>query len=77
MLADKVAVEQCYRPAACFQEFRAQDVSDSRFSRAGKSGKENRQALLVPWWIAAAKLVNHFGIGKPAGDIASFIQTLA
>ena len=77
MLAHKVAVEQCDWPAACFQEFGAQDVGDSRFSRAGKSSKENRQALLVPWWIAAAQFVNHFWVGKPAGDIASFIQTLA
>src|SRR6185437_765570 len=47
------------------------------FYRAGKSGEENRYALLVPWRIALTQLLHDFRISEPRRNVAAFVEPLA
>src|SRR5580765_3933827 len=77
VLADQVAVQKGNRTSAGFEELCNQRVRDGRFSRSRKASEENRYALLMPRRIAAPQFLHNFGIGKPAWNIAAFIQTIA
>ena len=77
MLPDEVAVEHCDRAAADFEELRHQHVGDGGFTAAGKSAEENSEALLVARREAATQLGRDFRIGKPARDVAAFVEAVA
>src|SRR5580658_2125409 len=77
MLAHQVTIQQGYWTSAGFEELRQQDVSDGRLSGTGQSGEEDGHALLVTGRETASQLRDYFGIGKPARNLAAFVQTLA
>src|SRR5437764_701093 len=71
------ALAELNRTTTNFQIFGKQNVGDGGFPRARQAREENRHALAVARRIAAAQLLHYLWISEPAGDIPSFVQTLA
>src|SRR5438874_8217482 len=77
MLAHKIAVENRHWTAAHFKKLGEQHVGNCGFSRTRKSGEEDRDALLVPWRIAAPQLAHHLWVREPCRNVAAFVQAVA
>src|SRR5206468_6891296 len=72
MFPHEIAVEQCHRPAAHFEELNQKHVGDRRFTCTGKTGKKHSQSLFVPrregtpQFLAISGKVNQAGISRPS-----------
>src|SRR5450631_431582 len=77
MLAHQIAIEQSDWTSAHLQKLRDQSIRNGRFARSRKSGEENGDTLLVPWWIAAAQFLHYFRISEPRRNFAAFVEPLA
>ena len=76
VLADDVPIQQRDGAAPDLQQLGHQHIGDGRFPRAREPGEEDREALAVPWWIAAAQLPGHLGKREPAGYLPSLPFTV-
>ena len=73
VFAHEIAVEQCHRPAAHFEELNHKHVRDRRFTSAGKTRKKHGHPLFVPRWEGAPQFLRDFRKGKPGRNLAAVV----
>src|SRR5690606_20021492 len=77
MRADYVAVEQRNRPCGPLEQPGHQGVGNGRFAGAGKAGKKDGKALLVPGRMCFAQFFHDLRVSKPLRYVFSFHQATA
>src|SRR5215475_342032 len=74
MFPHQITVEQCHRPATHFEEFNQKHVSNRRFPRARKTGKEHSQSLFVPRRESTPKFARDFWKSEPGRNLTAVAQ---
>ncbi len=77
ILPHEVAIEDCDRAAAEFEELGEEHVGDRALAGAAEAGEEHGEALPGSGRMAAAELFHHFIIGEPVGDLGAAGQAVA